>query len=450
MVIVLAGIGVGAYFLFFSNSSKKLTEKRATTLVTEVDGKVVSTIKDFGSAYSSSNTNTHGTLSNSGVLGGNSGTDSGVARAVKKYIDYLLDVHEYLTIANQWFSNDDFYNVEFDKTYFYLNGVEEDANKMYVSMYVTDNKYVFEAYSTADYLGENGDHIYVIISYDSKNDEAKSCSIIDYRNTSDSLSFYSFNIDLKVNTFSSYVVDYEGFDSTIVTTEQINDCMSKLFNGNMTKQDYISYGEGLYVGVVTGNITDNINNIEFAQSSYDYEAFSNYRTNITGLNVLAEGSKIDKEHSKNISSIMTNIVKYAQTELNKFIIKVNGSNPNRLDLFYVDSFKTFEKETLNTIISALEGKDSIEEVTNVNLTNNNSFELSEIKTLLNDIKTEINSTQDIFYYTRLFGNDSTTLVSNGCEYSGYVTIDENTLSIEITLRTSSKSVDISFEKSIVA
>lgn len=445
-VIVLVGVGFGAYFAFFSH--KNLNQKRAIKLVGEADNKVVSALDTIGGAYNNSSSSSLSVKASNALLESDEGDEdeggSEVA-ALSDYIDQITILHQMLSFADASFDMTGDNQIQFGKTYRFMTGDIDNSTIYDMVMYLSGNNYVLEMNIEGDSFGDEGTHRYIVVSYDKSKDNVEGASFINYDIVEGELSIYFLNLDFSHNTFSEYIVDYMTEDTTA-----INECLTKTLNGTLTKQDYESFGTNCDVYTIVGNISSSINNIKFTTTAYDFTPFANYASNVFGFEVLKEKSKIDSKNSKNITTL-ANLYEYAELEAYKILTYVDDAS-NTLKYYRIGDSKEYDLNTINAFIAAFRDKASVEEVTSNNSAieiNGTISDIAKVKTVLASIKNEINNDDAAFYISKLLFSENT-LLNDGCEYIGDIDLTASSLviTLEVVDSVNSDNYTIVYTKNI--
>lgn len=364
-IIVLVGVGFGAYLLF-GKKDNELTEERAITLVGEASTKLNSAIKTMGNgmvAGTSSQTISHNLSSSGSLMEGN----TNVAKDYVGFLEQLISANASIEMIDYalGLSKDD--SVDFDKTYAY--------DSTYFSIYRDNDSVVFDLSLIID--GSNWSetkfyHYYqntfVIIDYDKENDEPSALTCITirsnkynddgeyYEDSDNAIYFNLLSVDFKTNMVNSYCLNAK---ASSLTKEIYDTVREKLANQTLVYDDIELYSDHLYI--YTGNIADNINDINLVSHSTTSSVerlFNSYKSNVKHLDYCAlNKSKLEYDKATNLTKIGKDIMDAYNASEYKYNCFVNE---NTLYFMSIDDYKEFDRKVitaLKNIVSTLSYSD---------------------------------------------------------------------------------------------
>ncbi len=330
VVIMLLGVGFGAYFLFSKKS--KLTEKRAISLVSETSKELntaITTICNGVSGKTSTSTLSAASSDANTRLNATSSTD------MSDYVNFIKMVtfsNSYLEMVNftLGMSGDD--AIEFNKTY---SGFTIGA-PTYLTLYCTSDSVVFE-FATKDDEGDDQSYFntYGIIDYDEENDRPSAFNFIIIGNESSeyagattynfSMRMYSINFDLKTfNCYEAYMYNFNEYSI-------VRNLKNKLAKGELNYDDiknYVDFDNGYDFSIYSGNIADHVDDIKMATHKdlvSRKTLFNTYSKTISHLGIIAD-SKIDFNSMENISNVSGEIMQYFAASKNRYMCAVGDGN----------------------------------------------------------------------------------------------------------------------------
>lgn len=335
VVVMLLGVGFGAYFLFFKKDNS-LTGKRAISLINETSKELNTAITTIGNGVSGKTST--GTLSTAGLnantsLNANASLNATSSTDVSDYehfINMVTFASSYVEMVDfaVGMSSDD--TIEFNKIYM---GVM-DGVPTYLTLYYTSDLIVFEFAVNAE---DDGDKIvintYGIIDYDKEKDKPTAFNFIIVDNESSeyggtttydfSMRMYSINFDSKMfNCYETYMYNLNEYSI-------VENFRSKLAKGELNYddiKDYVDFDNDFYI--YSGNIANNVDDIKMAthkDATSRKALFNTYSKTISHLEMVAT-SKIDFDNIDNISNVGSEILQYFVASQNRYMCGVDSDN----------------------------------------------------------------------------------------------------------------------------
>lgn len=361
-IIVLVGVGFGAYLLI-GKKDNKLTEQSAIKLVDKTSDKLDEAITTIGNGFAS-NSASQSVNASANLLASSSSRPN-------EYVEFLNMItfaNSYLDMVNYTLklTGDD--TISFDKTYAGYAGESQ-----FFTIYRDNDLVVFEFGINDEDVDDDGVvnkklyNTYGIIDYDSKNNAPSMFTFIivnegsttEGSTTDCSLELRLYSIDFNQKLFNCYEV----YMYNITRASTVTSLRDNLSKGALTYDDiktYVDFESGEDFFVYTGNIADNINDINIAshRSSNVKNLFNSYSSNVKHLDYCAKNkSKLDYKKYENFNKVnndMLDVMRASQRKYNYFV-----SN-NDFYFIAVDDYKLFDRVIINslkTTISDLETSD---------------------------------------------------------------------------------------------
>ena len=315
-VIVLVGIGFGAYILFFKKDKEfKLTEERAIKLIGEANAKQSSAINIVGKTFAS-DTSSQSISGGQGLFAQNinengrlSETDKNQISRAEEYLKYYCDLLENFTYAKfgaNTLQLDKDKTIKFGKTYKFTIM----DNTWYGVYDYNDDIVMYE-------IKNDVIDICVVLEYDKEKDVPKSYTLFaeqdwnendpDFGNNDGVYSFFDIAYtNFETNQFNYYYIrsEFENCDNF----DKAHDLRNKLANGTLKYadlSDYLKYNRSSYYDeevlyAYAGNVANNINDLKFKSiRNTDVETlFNTYSTSVKNLDMVAlSKSKIDTKNA---------------------------------------------------------------------------------------------------------------------------------------------------------
>ncbi len=267
--------------------------------------------------------------------------------------------------------------MELGKTYAYTYGdtIETSEDRVFGSVYYKNNYLVLEQGYDKDYKNCYGVKPYedyiksntkFIVELDDTNENVLSIALLSglvYPNDSEAedsvyiLNMGAISYNFKTNEF--YDLNYNHVANTLV---EANNLYEKFINNNLNFSDVKSSYDNSLQYIAKGNVTDNINNLNFISSDYiesKYtgdnkdskiaELFNDYKTKVRGFEVFKE-SKTDiknfVELSKNAKALIEN---KALIFTNRFVHSYSDSDEKFYCAVIEEDFASLDARFLNAI-----------------------------------------------------------------------------------------------------
>lgn len=355
-VIVLVGVGFGAYILFGKKDNDNLTEGTIKILRESAD-ELKSAITTVGSTVAGeSNSGNASQLSVSSRLSGPSmygsltlTTSSTQQDICVKFLDDVKETYANLEMITYALSLSGT-KIELGKTYV----GEEDGDNIYYGVYRENNNVVFE---------DDGKKI--VVEFNEKDNKPSSISYFDVRRWSDRK--FAFEMST-VNFATDKYYYYSGgvkVSSTVTgddLTNAYNAIEDKIVAGTTLKalKEYVEeLGSDFVIGkfqVLTGNITNDAENVNFKFTEYSSvpdgeEIFKNYASDIKNLEYFKYSkTNISKSDAKNLKDIYNDMHAVCTTAKNQYAYNIFD------DKFYfygVNDLKEFDNKVLTKISNEL-------------------------------------------------------------------------------------------------
>ncbi len=446
-IIVLVGVGFGAYLLF-RKKDNKLTEDRAIKLVSEASTKLNSAIKTMGSGLAADT----GTQTASGIQTLNSSANisaSGTANMEDyvEFLDELTQAGSFLEMVNYALNLGNENSIKFDKTYAGYIGRETS----YMTIYRTDSV-VFE-YGIKE--SHDDDHVlantYGVIDYNKDKDEPSAFNffvVIEEDYKEDEETSYSFSVTMHSIDFESKMFNcYAAYMYDLPNASLVDTFRNKLSKGTLKAndiKDYIDFASGDDFFAYTGNIANRIDDISMASHNTvgaKEDFFNKYSSNVKNLDIIAS-SKLDYDNAINLTKVSNDIfaTKAASRErYNYFVSESNG----KFYFISVDDYKQFDSVITNALkgrVATLTNADADGEWHNsVRISVSNNEYVSESFNLVKNVVNALeeyyqNHKDDANYVSILLGKCGIelSLPSASANVSAYITVEEESFVYEIT------------------
>lgn len=367
-IIVLVGVGFGAYILF-GKKSNSLTESRAIKLVNETSDKINSTISYMGNGVANDNsvqtsTNINSIMS-SNLLDFNDELSS-LYEDYEDYFDKLTRAKGFFEKGNYALSLSGSQKINFDKTYY---GESEDE-RGYFTFYHTDEIVVMEF---SDFENDfRRESYYGIVEYDKEKNIPSAFyyfHINEYVTSGDIDGESCVECEYELNSldFSSNKFYYVSTAFSIADTDtlaSLNVYRNKLANATLVWNDIKDLTTEESVSFYKGNIANSINNVDMvsvrmlSEHSNEYiNLFNGYKNNIKHLDVIAlNNSKVDYNNaikSEIIDGVFGGMLAAEMGTQRQIYCKYNNSM-DKLLFYFAEDFKEFDTEVINKLKNVFE------------------------------------------------------------------------------------------------
>lgn len=440
-IIVLIGVGFGAYLLFFKKDKEfKLTEERAIKLIGEATAKQNAAINTVGKTMAT-DTSSQSISGGQGLFALNNQengnlleTDINQISRAEEYEMYLDEYYRLVGRLNVGFNAlqlDKDNTIKFGKTYEF---VVDDHQKIYAVYYCKENKVVYEMK-----FDDNNDNcvytMYLVVEYNKVQDIPSATTMfVEIDNGYDELNStpnsVSSDFEIAYTNFQTNSFKYYGITTVFENCDNFNkahELRSKIANGSLKYadlSDYLKYNRNEYndervLRAYSGNITENINDLNFKsiRNTSVEKLFNTYSTEVTNLDVI-NNSKIDVNNTIKDNGIFEKA--YYMTAQNVAYYVKN----EKFYYYCVTDFKQFDSDVLTSLKTKLatltyENADgNWHDGVNVEISSGGEYVYNKIKTaidLLNNYYEEHKS--DETYVSVLLRSDAKVAESEGITYS---------------------------------
>lgn len=353
-IIVLAGVGFGAYLLF-GKKKNTLTEERAIKLVGETTDELQSAITTVGSGVAgTANSGNSNQLSASNSLGVINSASSKQEICVE-FLDRVKMIYGSLEEANYALSLNGT-KMQFGQTYM----GQEDGDEVYYGIYRDENNVVFEYGYDKDSVEK------IIIEYNQQKNKPSSVSYFnvyeDRGQYAQVLEFEMSSINFVTDMYSSYKgrIQFPSGITGDALTNAYNTLEDKIVEGiTLTAmEDYLKeLGSGYERGfsVLTGNIANNVDDIVFMYKdcypNLNDGVFNNYSSNISNMEYFKPSKfNLDFKDAKNLTNVYDNMMAVAKTVERQYTY---GIFNDKFYFYGVNDLKDFDHKILSKLSTEL-------------------------------------------------------------------------------------------------